>query len=208
MKTKTQKSELTTSAIIDAAIEIATTTGLFTVTLQSVADKLHLSKSGIFSRIGSKEALQIAVVDEYGKRFVAAVFLPAMQYPKGLQRLNAVVKAWFERLSASQNMDFCLLETSAFAITSDEGGTLRKHLVRSVNNWRFATARTVNQCVELGQFHADTDADVFLFELHSIILGALYDSKFIGEPKTWPRAHAAYAQLVQRYSSSVLPARP
>jgi AcrR family transcriptional regulator len=204
MQTKTQKSELTTSAIVDAAIEIATTTGLFSVTLQSVADKLHLSKSGIFSRIGSKEALQIAVVDEYGKRFVAAVFLPAMQHPKGLQRLNAVVKAWFDRLSVSHNLDFCLFETAAFAITSDAEGTLRKHLVRSVANWRAAMGRTVNQCIEQGQLNTDTDAEIFLFELHSIILGALYDSKFMGEAKTWPRAHAAYAQLIARYTSSVL----
>lgn len=202
MHAKTQKSELTTTSIVDAAIEVATEKGLFSVTLQSVANKLHLSKSGIFSRVGSKESLQIAVVDEYSKRFIAAVFLPAMQHPKGVLRLNALVKAWFERISASNKMDYCLLETAAFAITDDPEDVLRQHMVQSVNSWRAATRRTVSQCVELGQFRADSDVEMFSFELRGIILGALYDSKFLGEAKVWARANACYAQLVQRYSST------
>ena len=40
---------------------------------------MGLSKSGVFSRVGSREALQKAVIEEFGRRFLADVFVPAMQ---------------------------------------------------------------------------------------------------------------------------------
>lgn len=198
MDAKTQKSELTRTAIIDAALEIATSTGLFSVTLQGVADKLFLSKSGIFSRVGSKESLQMAVVDEYGKRFLAAVFLPAMQVPKGPQRLDAIVQAWMDRVCSARSMGNCLLETTAFSFEIGQQDSLHRHLVKAVAAWRGLMGRTISQCIEMGAMCADTDAGNFLFELHSIMLGVLYDAQFMGEQKAWQRGRLCYAALLAR----------
>jgi AcrR family transcriptional regulator len=202
MDAKTQKSELTLSAIIDAALDIATRSGLFSVTLQGVADKLFLSKSGIFSRVGSKESLQMAVVDEYGKRFLAAVFLPAMLVPKGSQRLDAIVQAWMNRVCSARSMGHCLLETTAFSFELEQQGALQQHLVQAVAAWRGVMSRTIKQCIETGSMHPDTDADSFLFELHSIMLGVLYDAQFMGEQKAWQRGRQCYARLLSRHQTN------
>ena len=199
MDAKTQKSELTRAAIIDAALDIATSTGLFSVTLQGVADKLFLSKSGIFSRVGSKESLQMAVVDEYGKRFLAAVFLPAMQVPKGPQRLDSIVQAWMNRVCSARSMGNCLLETTAFSFEIGQQDALHKHLVQAVAAWRGLMGRTITQCIDMGAMRADTDAGNFLFELHSIMLGVLYDAQFMGEQKAWQRGRLCYAALLSRH---------
>ena len=66
MDAKTQKSELTRAAIVGAAMTLALAEGLEAITLQAVASRLGLSKSGVFSRVGSREALQKAVIEEYG----------------------------------------------------------------------------------------------------------------------------------------------
>ena len=79
MDAKTQKSELTRAAIVGAALDLAAAEGLESITLQAVADRVGLSKSGVFSRAGSREALQKAVIEEFGRRFIADVFVPAMQ---------------------------------------------------------------------------------------------------------------------------------
>ncbi|MEO7547593.1 MAG: TetR/AcrR family transcriptional regulator, partial [Ramlibacter sp.] len=97
MDAKTQKSEMTRAAIVGAGLDIASEQGLEAITLQAVADRIGLSKSGVFSRIGSREALQKAAIDEFGRRFLAQVFVPAMQAPKGLPRLNEVVQRWIVR---------------------------------------------------------------------------------------------------------------
>ena len=93
MDARTQKSELTRAMIVGAALDLASAEGLESITLQAVADRIGLSKSGVFSRVGSREALQIAVIEEFGRRFIADVFLPAMQLPKGLPRLDEIVRA-------------------------------------------------------------------------------------------------------------------
>lgn len=54
MDAKTQKSELTRTAIIGTAMDLASAEGLDAITLQAVATRLGLSKSGVFSRVGSR----------------------------------------------------------------------------------------------------------------------------------------------------------
>ena len=58
MDARTQKSELTRAAIVGAALDLASAEGLEAISLQAVADRIGLSKSGVFSRVGSREALQ------------------------------------------------------------------------------------------------------------------------------------------------------
>jgi len=72
MDAKTQKAELTRAAIVGAGIDLASAEGLEAITLQAVADRIGLSKSGVFSRIGSREALQKAVIEEFVRRFAVA----------------------------------------------------------------------------------------------------------------------------------------
>lgn len=207
MDAKTQKSEMTQIAIIDAALGLAMASGLDAVTLQAVADKLHLSKSGIFSRVGSKESLQIAVVDEFSKRFLAEVFLPAMQLPKGVQRLDSILAAWLGRVCASRSMGNCLLETAAFSIVVSQDNPLQAYLLKTVAIWRTMLRRTIVQCIDQEQLRADSDPDALLFELSSIVLGVLYDWKFLGEAKSRQRGLAAYQSLIQRHAGvSVAPA--
>ena len=63
MTALTEKSELTFAAIVDAALDMAAAQGLESLSLGQVAKRLGISKSGVFSRVGSREALQQAVLD-------------------------------------------------------------------------------------------------------------------------------------------------
>ena len=56
MDAKTQKSELTRAAIVGAALDLAAAEGLEAISLQVVADRIGLSKSGVFSRVSSRTA--------------------------------------------------------------------------------------------------------------------------------------------------------
>src|SRR6187431_2092764 len=91
METRTERSGLTLAAIVDVALAMAAADGLESLTVGEVAKRLGLSKSGVFSRIGSREALQKAVLEEFERRFMQDVFLPALREPRGLPRLNAVM---------------------------------------------------------------------------------------------------------------------
>ena len=55
LQTKTHRSELTLAGILDTALEMAAADGLESLTVGEVAKRLGLSKSGVFSRIGSRD---------------------------------------------------------------------------------------------------------------------------------------------------------
>jgi AcrR family transcriptional regulator len=198
MDAKTQKAELTRAAIVGAAIDIAAAEGLEAITLQAVATRLGLSKSGVFSRIGSREALQKAVIEEFGRRFLADVFVPSMQKPKGLPRLDEIVQRWIVRMRDVEIDTGCLYTAGAFEL-DDQAGELRDTLHGEVTRWRAALRRTVLQAVEAGHLAADTDADQLVSEISATAMGLLHDARFLRDPRAAERAQASWLRLKKSY---------
>jgi AcrR family transcriptional regulator len=197
---KTAKSELTRAAIVGAGLDLAATEGLEALTLQAVADRVGLSKSGVFSRVGSREALQKAVIEEFGRRFLAEVFAPAMQCPKGLPRLDAIVRGWLARMSRPEPHSSCIYVPGAFEL-DDREGELRDLLLQEVTRWRAALRRTVLQAVEAGQLQADTDAEQLVGEIYSLAIGLLHDTRFLRDSAAPARALASWQRLLRSYQA-------
>ena len=199
MDAKTQKSELTRAAIVGAGLELASAEGLEAITLQAVADRSGLSKSGVFSRIGSREALQKAVIEEFGRRFIADVFVPAMRLPKGLPRLNEIMNRWIA--VRTRDMDVqngCIYSAGAFEL-DDREGPLRDLLLSQVIAWRAVLRRTVLQAVEEGHLKPDTDPEQVVAEINGLILGLIHDARFLRDSRAPDRALAAWRRLLQSY---------
>jgi AcrR family transcriptional regulator len=198
MDAKTQKSELTRAAIVGAGIDLASADGLEAITLQAVADRIGMSKSGVFSRIGSREALQKAVIEEFGRRFLADVFVPAMQLRKGLPRLNEIVRRWIVRMRDVEAVQGCIYSAGAFEL-DDREGPLRDLLHGEVTRWRAALRRTVLQAIEAGDLQSDTDPEQLVSEICSLSLGLIHDTRFLRDPKAPERAQATWNRLLQTY---------
>jgi len=198
MDAKTQKSELTRAAIVGAALDLAAAEGLEAISLQVVADRIGLSKSGVFSRVGSREALQTAVIEEFGRRFIADVFVPAMQQPKGLPRLDEIVRRWIVRARDVEAQQGCLYTAGAFEL-DDRSGPLRDQLLGEVTRWRAALRRTVLQAVEAGHLKADTDPDQLVSEVSALAMGLIHDTRFLRDARAAERAQATWLRLRQSY---------
>lgn len=201
METKTERSELTLAAILDAALAMAASDGLDSLTIGEVAKRLGLSKSGVFSRVGSREALQAAVIDEYGRRFLQDVFTPAMREPRGLPRLNAIVSLWLQRARDVEMRSGCLYCAGAFEY-DDREGPLRDLLLSHVLRWRAALKRTVLQAVEAAHLRADTDADQLVFELDGLFVTLMREARFLRDPRAADRCWTAYERLIQSFQTS------
>jgi AcrR family transcriptional regulator len=198
MDAKTQKSEMTRTAIVGAGIDLAASDGLEALTLQAVADRIGLSKSGVFSRIGSREALQKAVIVEYGRRFLAQVFVPAMQRPKGLPRLDDIVQRWIVRLRDVEAQTGCIYMAGAFEL-DDRAGELRDTLLQEVTRWRAALRRTALQAIDMGDLKPDTDPDQLVAEINALAIGLLHDTRFLRDAKAAERAQSSWQRLVASY---------
>src|SRR5882672_3154643 len=108
MNTELTKSGLTRASIIDAGIAMAQETGLESLTIGTVADRVGLSKSGVFSRISSREELQIAVLNEYARRMTERALLPALRAPRGLHRLRPIWNGWLDWVRDEKIGSSCL----------------------------------------------------------------------------------------------------
>jgi len=196
VETKTHRSGLTLTAILDAAIEMAATDGLESLTIGEVAKRLGLSKSGVFSRVGSREALQIAVIEEYDRRFLQDVFVPAMREPRGLPRLNAIMRLWLQRARHVEIRQGCIYCAGAFEF-DDRDGPLREKLLEGVQGWRTALKRTVIQAIDAGHLRPDIDADQLVFEMDGLFIALMRDARFLRDPRAADRAWVAYERLVR-----------
>ena len=196
VETRTHRSGLTLTAILDTALTMAVQDGVDSLTIGEVAKRLGLSKSGVFSRVGSREALQIAVIEEFDRRFLQEVFVPAMREPRGLPRLSAIMRLWLQRARDVEVHTSCLYCAGAFEF-DDRNGPLRDKLLEGILGWRSALKRTVIQAIDEGHLRPDIDVDQVVFELDGLFVALMRDARFLRDPRAPDRAWAAYERLIR-----------
>jgi AcrR family transcriptional regulator len=193
------KAELTHAAIVDAALTLAQEGGLESLTIGTVAERAGLSKSGVFSRVGSREELQLAALAEYARRFADEILVPSLREPRGLPRLRAVLKRWMDRLKRGGPESSCLFVSGAVEF-DDRPGPVRDAVVAGIVQWRGQLARTVRQAIDEGQLSRDTDPEQMAFELNCIILGLHNDVRLFADGRAYERALGAVERLIAAHS--------
>ena len=189
------KAELTRAAIVDAALAMAQEGGLEGLTIGTVADKAGLSKSGVFSRVGSREELQVAVLKEYERRFIEAALVPALREPRGLPRLRALVARWADWIGTDTGRAGCLFISGSVEY-DDRPGPVRDAVVAGLGELRRHIARTVKQAVDEGQLAPHTDPEQVAFELNAIVMGLHNDLRLFRDERAFGRALVAFDRLL------------
>ena len=194
-----QKGQQTKAAIVDAALGLATQIGLEGLSIGALAEVTQMSKSGVFAHFGSREELQISVVREYHARFEQEVFFPALQAPRGLQRLRALFANWMQRTSVE--IDSGCIYISGAVEFDDRPGPVRDAIASSVKTWLAAVHRAVTQAQEAQQLDMHASPQQVLFEIHGLILALHYEARFLKTPGSIGRAHQGFENILQRYSA-------
>jgi AcrR family transcriptional regulator len=171
------KGALTKAVIVDQALKIASHQGLEGLTVGLLAEALGMSKSGVFAHFGSREELQLAVVREYYQRFEARVFQPALLERKGLARLQKMIHLWMQ--TSIQELSAGCIFISGAVEFDDRPGAVRDELVRSVQTWRAALKRAIEQAVEVGDLKKDCTSEAMLFQIYSYVQGLHHDARFL-----------------------------
>jgi AcrR family transcriptional regulator len=198
-----RKGEQTRAAILDVALELASRNGLEGLTIGLLADRMSMSKSGVFAHFGSREDLQLEVVKLYHHRFEQEVFYPSIKEARGLPRLVAMYTRWVKRVSV-EIASGCIYISGAVEY-DDREGPIREELVSMVRAWQGALLRSVRQAVEIGHLRRDLEPEQLVFEMHGLILALHHDARFLRNPGAVERARAAFERLVENYRNPQLP---
>lgn len=190
-----RKGTITRTKILGTATALASEVGLEGLSIGALADRLGLSKSGLFAHFGSKEELQVATVREVQARFAAAVYAPALAAPRGLPRLRVVFDRWLEWPGSDDQPGGCVLLAAA-AEYDDQPGAVRDVLVDGQRALREALERTIALAIRERHLRSDTDASQFAFELFGIVTATHHDRRLLRAPDAAGRAQRAFERLV------------
>ncbi len=189
-----RKGEATRAAILDRATVLARTAGVEGLSIGRLAGELALSKSGLFAHFGSKEALQVAVIEHARAQFVARVIAPALKAPRGEPRLRALFERW---LAWGADPGGCIFMALA-AELDDRPGPAREALAAALRDLLDVMATTTRVAIDEKQFRADVDPHQVAFELYGIMAATHAAARLVGDPRTGARTRRALEALVAR----------
>ncbi len=188
------KGRQTRTAILDAALGLASHMGLEGLSIGALAEMMQMSKSGVFAHFGSREELQISVIREYHQRFEHEVFYPSINLARGLPRLAALFEHWVRRVSVELDSG-CIYISGAIEF-DDRPGPVRDALASMVQTWQDALRRAIDIAISEGHLRADTDADQLLFEVHGLILALHHDARFLRNPNAIARGRKGFDRVI------------
>jgi AcrR family transcriptional regulator len=191
-----RKGERTREAIVDQALDLATVKGLEALSIGALAAETGMSKSGLFAHFGSKEALQLAVLEAASARFSEQVIKPSRAETRGLRRLIALVERWMDWANSEQLSGGCPF-VAAQVEWDDREGPVRDYLVWAQRSWLGVLAAAAEKAVAQGDLRADLDARAFAHDVYAIALGYHNAQRLLRDPNAESYARDAFRRLLK-----------
>jgi AcrR family transcriptional regulator len=159
-----------------------------------------MSKSGLFAHFGSREDLQLAVLEHAAQRYGEQVFVPVLKIDRGLPRLRALFERWLDWALESGLPGGCIM-ISAAAEYDDRPGPIRDAVIANQHRGNAITQKAVRLAIEEGHLSPDTDPEQISFELLGIVLAAHNHRRLLGDKEARKRALTAFDQLITRHAA-------
>jgi AcrR family transcriptional regulator len=160
------------------------------LTIGTLSTELGLSKSGLFAHFGSKDELQLQVLQATAQRFEELVIRPALAAPRGEPRLRNLFENWLAWGDSPFMPGGCLLVVAAVEF-DDRPGPQRDFLEETHRRCFEFLAKGASLAIEAGHFRGDLDIDQFAF-----VLGHHHIHRMLRDPRSRERARAAFERLL------------
>ncbi len=189
----------TKDRILAQGVDLLSKSGFAQVTVGLLAQRTGMSKSGLFAHFGSKEEVQLGLMEETVRLGATCFVEPAMQEAPGLGRLRALVYGWLGWTARAGLRGGCPIAAGLFELDDvDASDPVRQRLVSAEERWRELLVTTTAEAVASGELAADLDLDQFVWELCGIYLNHHVSERFLHDPAARTRAQSAFEALVQR----------
>lgn len=171
--------------------------GLAGVTLGRMAERVGMSKSGLFAHFRSKDDVQIELLEHSERLAAAQVVEPAMSAPEGLPRLRAVVERWLGWAQKAGLSGGCPATAAIFEL-DDVDGPLRDKVAAMEGERRGFLRQLARRAVDLGHLRPDLNVEQFVWELFGIYLSHHASQRFLRSSDADERARTAFRALLER----------
>ena len=185
------RGDSTRARILDEGLRLASRDGLEGLSIGTLAAALGLSKSGLFAHFGSKDALQVAVL-EHAAAQVQARMAPALDIPPGPERLRFLFRSTLDWIDDPARPGGCPI-TGACIEFDDREGPVRAALEQ-------LQRRTQERIA--GQFeafrHPDRDPGQLAFEYRGLTLAYHHAARMLRAEQARSWALAGLEDLIAK----------
>ncbi len=192
---RTDQAITTRREILAVAVDIASAEGLEGVSIGRLADELKMSKTGIFSHFGSKHQLQLATVEAAKQIFIEQVVRPALQSPRGLPRLKAMLESWLGYVERIVFRGGCFF-AAASAEFDSRPGDVRDQIVALTKAWMVVLQEEIAFAQSRKEIQASVKPVQLAFELHAYVQEANWAFKLFNDKSAFLLARRAIADRI------------
>jgi AcrR family transcriptional regulator len=172
--TELAKGDRTRSRILDEAVQLASVQGLGTLTIGPLAERLGLSKSGLFAHFRSKEALQVETLNRAAALFEQAVSAHVRAEPDRSKRLRLFFERWIAWLEHSGLDGGCPILSAAIEF-DDVPGPVRDVASRLFGELHGSLRRLARSACPLG------DAEALAAAVSGLAMSHLVRVRLLGD---------------------------
>lgn len=183
----------TRQRIMASARDLAAVDGLDGVTVGRLATATGLSKAGVFAHYGSKEAIQLAVIDDALAELTDRVIDPALRHPAGLDRFRALVGAYLDDVAVGDRPGGCFFAAAGLEF-ANRPGAVAARLAEIRAAWDDLARSELAAAAD--RLDPATDLDQLAFELLVILQGTASAFALSGDPGVVERGRRAVDRLL------------
>lgn len=184
---RTTKATRTRQEILAVAADIASAEGLEGLSIGRLASELKMSKTGIFAHFGSKEELQVAVVNRAQEVFLEQVVKPALREPRGMKRLNAMLASWLNYVEHGVFRGGCFFAAASLEFDS-RPGRVRNEVATLTRAWMDALRNEIAHAKAEKEVRPGVVPAQLAFEVHAYVQEANWAYKLFGDKTAFSRA--------------------
>lgn len=191
------KGQNTRAAILRAAIETACVAGFEGLNLKPLADKVGMTKSGLYAHFGSKEALQLATLEAGIELFQEHVAAPAKQDPVGLPRLRGLFRRWLAWPANAGVSGQCLFISASFEC-DDWPGPLRDRLQKTFRDFVEILTQLALSAQRHGHLPMGTDMARLIQSLMALRFGHQWQHGLMQDPMAKEKTLVMFEHYVRQ----------
>jgi AcrR family transcriptional regulator len=201
MPRRSEASAATTrSTILARAVDLGSVEGLAGLTIGRLAEAISMSKSGLFAHFGSKEELQLAVVEAAREVFEREVVEPAGALGPGMERLIHLAGRWLSYMESAPFRGGCFFAAVSLEV-DDRPGRVRDRVAELTRGWQDRLAAEARRAIDDGRPTEDADPPQIAFEIHAFVQEANRAFQLHGEVRVFRRAARAVRAAIAEHAT-------
>ena len=175
-------------AILGRGVDLASVEGLEALSIGRLAGELEMSKSGLFAHFGSKQELQLAIVEAATGRFREAVVDPVLEVPDGGERLRAMASAYISHLESNCYSGGCFWAATSTEY-DDRPGPVRDAIATALDAW-------LGELERQARIAGAAEPERLAFELYALVMGANSRFRLAGDRRVFAYARDSAEALL------------